>query len=313
MPIVCARRRGAFTLPEVLVVAAIIGLLAALLTPVLARAIGRGRLTQCMNNQYQLGFALNHYNEKNRAIPGWLHRVTTVATGTSGALSYWTVPLLPFLGRTDLYDSWPLLPNTPSIAVFGCPANRPSKSLGYPLLHYAANVGASGTDWHDGVFLNLQATGARGISLDDIADADGTATTLAFAEKSATGFQPHTWVYLSSMSLQGSLFGSGTSKPPVFGVAAGPVPTPPIINIKATNGVTPHSDHVGGAVVAFCDGHTALLSGTIQPYEYAQLLTPKSRWQRGVNKTNTPAMDLWLRTNGRASGEPYLLDEKILK
>ncbi len=309
MPTVCASRRGAFTLPEVLVVAAIIGLLAALLTPVLARAIGRGRLTQCMNNQYQLGFALNHYNEKNRAIPGWLHRVTTVATGTSGALSYWTVPLLPFLGRTDLYDSWPLLPNAPSIAVFGCPANRPSKPLGYPLLHYAANVGASGTAWHDGVFLNLQATGAKGISLDDIADADGTATTLAFAEKSATGFQPHTWVYLSNMSLQGGLFGSGTSKPPVFGVSAGPVPAPPIINVKACNGFAPHSDHVGGAVVAFCDGHTALLSGTIQPYEYAQLLTPKSRWQAGINKTNTPAMDLWLRANG----QPYLLDEKILK
>lgn len=307
------RLRPGFTLTELLVVIAVVGLLAALLTPALVRAISRGRVTQCMNNQYQVAFALNHYNEKNRAIPGWLHRVTTVATGTSGALSYWTVPLLPFLGRTDLYDSWPQLPNTPAIAVFGCPANQPSKPLGYPLLHYAANVGASGTSWQDGVFLNLQATGARGISLDDIADADGMATTLAFAEKAATGFQPHTWVYSSSLSLQGGLFGSGTTKPPVFGVSTPPGPISPVIDRKSTFGFAPHGDHPDGVVVAFCDGHTAVLSGTIQPYEYAQLLTPKSRWQAGVNKTNTPVMDPWLRTNGQANGQPYLLDEKLLK
>lgn len=307
------RLHPGFTLPEVLVVAAIVGLLAALLLPVLTRAIARGRFTQCMNNQYQVAFALNHYNEKNRALPGWLHRVTTVATGTAGSTAYWTVPLMPFLGRADLYDAWPQLPNTPSIAVFGCPANRPSKPVGYPLLHYAANVGASGTAWHDGVFLNLIASGAKAISLDDIADADGTSTTLAFAEKSATGFQPHTWVYLPSVSYQTGLFGSGTSKPPVFGVSTPPGPVSPVVNRQSTRDFAPHSDHGDGAVVAFCDGHTALLSGTIQPYEYAQLLTPKSRWQAGVNKTNTSVMDRWLRTNGQANGTPYLLDEKILK
>lgn len=320
-------RRIGFTLPEVMVVVAIVGLLAALLMPALTRALARGRLTQCMNNQYQIAFALVHYNEKQGSIPGWMQRIittsATAASGTAGAACCWAVPLLPFLGRSDVYDTWPLLPNSPVIATFACPANRPSKPLGYPLLHYAANIGVSGTAWHDGVFLNLLATGVKAISLDDIADADGTSTTLAFAEKSGRGFQPHTWTYASVTTPPGGLFGSGTAKPPVYGVATPPGPSVyPVINGKsmaippatlATRDFAPHSEHVGGAVVAFCDGHTAFVSGTIKAYEYAQLLTPKSRWQGGSNKWNTSTMDSWLRTNGQSNGPPYLLDEAILK
>lgn len=311
-------RKAAFTLMEVMVVIVIVGLLAAFLMPALTRAIARGRLTQCMNNQYQVAFALVHYNEKQGSIPGWMQRIittsATAASGTAGAPCCWAVPLLPFLGRSDVYDTWPLLPNSPAIATFACPANRPSKPPGYPLLHYAANIGVSGTDWHDGVFLNLLATGVRAISLDDIADADGTSTTLAFAEKSGRNFQPHSWVYASVTAPSGGLFGSGTIKPPVFGVASPPGPTvSPVINGSAARDFAPHSEHVGGAVVAFCDGHTAFVSGTMRAYEYAQLLTPKSRWQNNENKTNSSAMDRWLRTNGQPNGTPYLLDEAILK
>jgi len=306
---------GGFTLPEVLVVAAIVSILAALLMPAVSRAIARGRLTQCMNNQYQIAFALVHYNEKQGSVPGWLNRIVTPATGTAGAVCSWTVPLLPFLGRSDLYDTWPALPNTPTIAIFGCPANRPSKPPSYPIVHYAANVGTgTSTSWHDGVFLNLQGSGMKGESLDDIADADGTSTTIAFAEKSGRMFQPHSWTYASASLPAGGLFGSGTSKPPVFGAATPPGPPIfPIVNATVTGSFAPRSEHFGGAIVAFCDGHTALLSGTIRFYEYAQLLTPKSRWQNNANKTNSSAMDRWLRTNGQPNGTPYLLDEAILK
>jgi prepilin-type N-terminal cleavage/methylation domain-containing protein/prepilin-type processing-associated H-X9-DG protein len=291
------------TLVELLVVIAIIAVLAALLTPALSRAMARSQLTQCTNNAYQIAFALQRHDEQRGGLPGWLN----TSPNNSTVLCSWPVSLLPYIGRSDIYDMWPQLPNDPSIDLFICPSNRPDKRITYPALHYACNIGASGTVANDGAFLNLASGTNTRLSLDDIADADGTATTLAFAEQSALRFQPHSWTYATTSVSPGSLFGSGTSVPPVFGASGDPVY--PVINGTNTRTYAPSSQHSGGVVVAFCDGHTAFLRNELQPYEYGQLLTPRSRWQSNVNKTNSTAMQPWLLKNGK----PYLLDEKILK
>jgi len=304
-PSTVGRCRAAITLVEVLAVCVIIGILASLALPALARAIARGRLTQCTNNQYQVAFALLRYDEQFGSIPGWLNQSPNGATVACS----WTVPLLPFLGRSDIYDMWPALPNNPTIDSFVCPSNRPAKAVTYPVLHYAANVGINGSNTNDGVFLNLYSGSASTLSLDAIAEADGTSSTLAFAEKSASDFPPHTWTfgYPAGSVPTNATFGSGPTAAPVFGISGSPLS--PVINNSATRTFAPSSAHGGGVVVAFCDGHTAFLSDSLQPYEYGQLLTRKSRWQGTTNNTNSTAMQPWLLKGGA----PYLLDEKALK
>jgi prepilin-type N-terminal cleavage/methylation domain-containing protein/prepilin-type processing-associated H-X9-DG protein len=60
------RRCIAFSLIELLVVMAIIGILAAILLPVLSRAKESGRSTACVSNLHQIGLALQMYVDENK-------------------------------------------------------------------------------------------------------------------------------------------------------------------------------------------------------------------------------------------------------
>jgi prepilin-type N-terminal cleavage/methylation domain-containing protein/prepilin-type processing-associated H-X9-DG protein len=62
-------RRFGYTLIELLVVVVIITILAGLLLPVLSRAKGSARLTQCGNNLGQIGLANSLYVTDHRAFP----------------------------------------------------------------------------------------------------------------------------------------------------------------------------------------------------------------------------------------------------
>jgi len=69
-------RHPGFTILELMVVIAIVGLLAGLLLPALQASRETARRAQCQNNLKQIGLASNQYNDLHQAIvPGRIFRI----------------------------------------------------------------------------------------------------------------------------------------------------------------------------------------------------------------------------------------------
>ena len=64
-----ARRADGFTLVEILIVVAIIGILAALLFPAFKAARERGSQTSCASNMHQIGLAVQMYRNDEKRFP----------------------------------------------------------------------------------------------------------------------------------------------------------------------------------------------------------------------------------------------------
>lgn len=75
-------KRYGFTLTELLVVIAIIGILAALLLPVLAQSKRKAQQIQCVGNLHQQGLALQSFVADNHAYPSFYGGTNSENSGT---------------------------------------------------------------------------------------------------------------------------------------------------------------------------------------------------------------------------------------
>ncbi len=119
VPRTSARRR-AFTIVELLVAIAIIGMLVALLLPAVQQAREAGRRASCQNNLRQIGTALHLHEETKHVFPPAYITANTSQDGTAFGISYgdeyrngppgwaWGTLLLPYLEQGDLYERFDL-------------------------------------------------------------------------------------------------------------------------------------------------------------------------------------------------------------
>src|SRR3972149_11979881 len=88
-----------FTLVEVLVVIAIIGILVAFLLPAIQAAREAARRTQCQNNLKQIGVAIQNHHDTRKQFPMGRNRFDQYAVS-------WAFYLLPYIEETTMYVSF---------------------------------------------------------------------------------------------------------------------------------------------------------------------------------------------------------------
>lgn len=271
-----AARRRAFTLVELLVVISIIAILIGLLLPAVNAAREAGRKTKCTNQLYQLGMGVIQQANAGGYLPGFRNAVQT----TSGVQPYsWPVVILPFIEKNDVYTAV-INGGGASTLIDGfiCPS-APLDGVTGAALTYSGNAGsASNVRRADGVMLDTWITAAATsgrVGLDDVSSGDGTTTTLLLSEESSRVANLAQWSV--AVMTSGSFdFGNSSAGVPCFGID-GNAPPAQVINSTFSGAPgawsQPSSQHPGGAVAVFCDGHTGFLRDTITADVYAQALS----------------------------------------
>lgn len=253
-------RRPAFTLVEMLVSISIIGVLMGLLLPAVQMAREAARRTQCSNNLHQIGIALQNYHSARRTLPPGCLQWRPPKGGKAFKQFAWSAMILPYLEQTELYESInfnvayddPLnaAAGSTRLSVYLCPSATAAAPGGLAKTDYAGLYGQRLTTFGDtsnGVFIY-----ERAIRFEQIRD--GLSQTICVSED--TRGPDCEWI-------------NGRNTFEQSGSINDPKAAPFDNEIR--------SDHVGGAMALFADGHVALLDASLEKPILAALITRHGR------------------------------------
>lgn len=289
-------KRQAFTLVELLVVLAIIGILMALLLPAVQVSRESARRLSCSNNLKQIGLALHHYHDAHRLFPpsstsdveqgGWIPRPQ------ARHIHSWMSLVFPHLELGSLSDAIDYsvsalhADNAPAAAtvvpVFRCPSyNGPDYSPAqqytrfserYAIGNYvslgATNVGHiygqnTGLFDPDGVIYPLSRTRIIDIR-------DGVSNTLIAVETRET--ETAVWIDGGTAAVVAMRFDAWNS-PSYAGLEHALNYSPYFEYFKSPAEFGPSSTHPGGAYHLVGDGAIRYVADTIEPTVYVGLVS----------------------------------------
>ncbi len=271
----------AFTLIEVLVVIAVIGLLIALLMPAVLATQERARQTQCLSRLKQMGLGMGMYEEQHGVFPaGCLGCLTAPSkpgqTRRAQLFISWNVSILSMIEQQSLYDEFNFeLPSNhlanrtvtaTSVEIFLCPSTTPDIRInqrgfwrGMAFTDYAGIYGVEGPgrDNPDRTSQQTLRDDSLGIMLFETSVSrrdiiDGSAHTVCIAEMNDRRTIESEWANGQN------IFAQESSNP---------------INGRSGIGNDIGSAHRGGAHATFADGHAEFLSESMDQGVLNALLT----------------------------------------
>jgi prepilin-type processing-associated H-X9-DG protein len=284
-------RPRAFTVLELLIVTAVVGMIIAILLPALTVAREAARCVQCKNNMRELSVAIQLYHDGAKQLPTAWSMASDKASGYG-----WIVPLLPHLEHVNLRQSIDCkLPvaaqenaaaRNSDLPLLRCPSDIleptflliagghhvvtiPTRAMSKGPLNHAANslplrlpttnyLGVFGTIEADDTFPAPSGDGA--IVADRIvryADLQrGQSHTIIIGERT-TAMAPSTWygVHFKGEDAACRLVGSAITSP----------------NCRSCDECEFSSRHSGGTNFVWADGHVSLVEDHIDPHEYRRL------------------------------------------